>query len=30
MTALWIIIACGFLAIAYGIWAITSVMAQMP
>ena len=27
MTALWIIIACGFLAIAYGIWAITSVMA---
>jgi K(+)-stimulated pyrophosphate-energized sodium pump len=30
MTALWGIIACGVLAILYGIWAIQSVMAQMP
>ena len=28
MTALWVIIACGLLAIAYGIWAIQSVMAS--
>ena len=27
MTALWMIIACGLLAIAYGIWATASVMA---
>jgi K(+)-stimulated pyrophosphate-energized sodium pump len=27
MTALWIIIACGLLAIGYGIWATASVMA---
>src|SRR4030081_2800751 len=27
MTALWTIIACGLLAIAYGIWATASVMA---
>src|SRR5256714_13946391 len=27
MTALWAIIACGFLSIVYGIWAIQSVMS---
>src|SRR5580704_8713885 len=27
MTALWMIIACGLLAIGYGIWATVSVMA---
>src|ERR1700692_2075860 len=27
MTALWLIIGCGLLAIVYGIWAIRSVMA---
>src|SRR5260370_32705281 len=27
MTALWIITACGLLAIGYGIWATASVMA---
>ena len=27
MTALWVIIACGALAIVYAIWAIQSVMA---
>ena len=27
MTALWIIIVCGLLAVAYGIWATSSVMA---
>src|SRR6202049_2864461 len=27
MTALWMIIACGLLAIAYGIWATASVLA---
>jgi K(+)-stimulated pyrophosphate-energized sodium pump len=26
MTALWVIIACGLLAIVYGIWATMSVM----
>jgi K(+)-stimulated pyrophosphate-energized sodium pump len=28
MTALWVIIACGLLAVLYGIWAIQSVMAS--
>ncbi|MGA2126670.1 MAG: sodium-translocating pyrophosphatase [Xanthobacteraceae bacterium] len=27
MTALWLIIGCGFVAIVYGVWAIQSVMA---
>ena len=27
MTALWIIIACGLLAVGYGIWATSSVLA---
>ena len=26
MTALWLIIVCGLLAIVYGVWAIWSVM----
>src|ERR1700741_2654623 len=30
MTALGLIIACGLLAIVYGIWAITSVMSADP
>jgi K(+)-stimulated pyrophosphate-energized sodium pump len=30
MTALWMIIACGLLAIAYGIWATASVMSADP
>jgi K(+)-stimulated pyrophosphate-energized sodium pump len=28
MTALWVIIACGLLAVLYGVWAIQSVMAS--
>src|SRR6478672_13652914 len=27
MTALWLIVLCGVLAIVYGIWAITSVLS---
>ena len=27
MTALWLIIGCGLVAIVYGVWAIQSVMA---
>src|ERR1700730_3646256 len=30
MTALWLIVLCGLLAIAYGIWAIWSVMQADP
>jgi K(+)-stimulated pyrophosphate-energized sodium pump len=30
MTALWMIIACGLLAIGYGIWATASVMSADP
>ena len=30
MTALWVIIACGLLAIAYGAWATSSVLAADP
>src|SRR4029077_7535277 len=30
MTALWLIIVCGLLAIAYGVWAIWSVMQADP
>src|SRR5215203_2909026 len=30
MTALWVIILCGLLAIVYGIWAIWSVMQADP
>jgi K(+)-stimulated pyrophosphate-energized sodium pump len=30
MTALWLVVACGLLAIVYGIWAIWSVMQADP
>src|SRR3982750_748473 len=30
MTALWVIVLCGLLAIAYGVWAIWSVMQADP
>jgi K(+)-stimulated pyrophosphate-energized sodium pump len=30
MTALWIIILCGLLAVGYGVWATSSVMAADP
>src|SRR6202043_3784097 len=30
MTALWLIVLCGLLAIVYGIWAIWSVMQADP
>src|ERR671925_251467 len=30
MIALWLVVACGLLAVAYGVWAIWSVMQSDP